>query len=214
MACAAYLTGLLPSLNGIVNVWFFFYWFDGVYERALGYAKSTTYLLGWNCFCFSKRAESNDKSRVRWGTGPHAATGSTQEKKDFRLKVAVHSIKRVWHALSPRALPMQRETIGNRGGSELPNKMLWKLSSWSTCLSHVASQCSSSHLSLPSPISQAGHSVVVLLGKPSFHHLYFNICSLSWMKHWKFIYNHCFDSPPYQLPLLLTAHLFLTGIMK
>lgn len=42
------------------------------------------------------------------------------------------------------------------------------------------------------------HSVAVLLGRPYF--LYFNICSLSWMKNWKCIYNQRFDSPPYQLP--------------
>lgn len=65
ITCTAYFTELLQSLNKIINVFYYYYWFDGVYKSALWYAKPSTYLPGLEFACFSKRAEWNDKNRLR-----------------------------------------------------------------------------------------------------------------------------------------------------
>lgn len=121
------------------------------------------------------------------------------------LQVAMHNIMKACHAHEPEdfasscLLSVQREAIGNCGESDLSVKCLenWVFVAC-TCPTKPLPPSCHPYLFPPLLATLITHSVAVLLGRPCF--LYFNICSLSWMKNWKCIYNQRFDLPPYQLP--------------
>ena len=182
------------------NTWFSLTWW--CLWSALRYGKSAMYLLGLEVTCFS----------VKWGeylSGgeggmPAAAGPSSLENRVFLREGKKPSIR-------------SGQCRGNFRGLRLrapPSGRSWQVGSSWTLTPPTKAPSLPPPPALSSQLGRGWSDNAVLLGRPSFPHLYFNIC---FPVLWK-IENLSTISPlPASLPaspLLLTAsHLFLKGIM-
>lgn len=97
-----YLTGLLQSLKKIISfVTFLLIWW--CQWKCFVRCQAYYIFISLQFACFSKSVESRDKSKQGAEVGPLAASGPTQEKKDFRLKVTKPSIMKEWKECEPQS---------------------------------------------------------------------------------------------------------------
>lgn len=176
--------GVIAKLKKDHKFWVLFLLIWWCLWKCLGRCQAYYIFTSLEFAFFSKRTESHDKGRLR-RRGRTSSYLWPYPREDFRLKVTKPSIMKAPRNMGLRVVPLpvllleQMETMGHWGAVTFSVACLQKGSLMEPSSVPQSPQTPSSHWPHPPVSARAGHSVAILLGKPSFPHLYFNICSLS-----------------------------------